>query len=394
MKVWYAPNKFEAYGEPEIQAVTECLRRGWLAGFGPTTQAFEEAIAKEFGKKVGLFVNSGSSANLLAVAALDLPVGSEIITPAATFSTTIAPIVQLGYKPIFCDVILNAYVPSPEQVLEKVTASTRAIMVPNLVGNVMDWKGLKAKLVEMKRQDIILIEDSADTIINCGVTDVATTSFYASHLITAGGSGGMVMFNSDAHLKRATMFRDWGRIGNNSEDLNDRFAHEVDGISYDFKFLYGCLGYNFKSSEMNAAFGMKQLERFDDIRTRRRALVKRYMEKLKDCKIVTLPDDSREPNWLAFPFQTKNRRELCEFLEGEGIQTRVCFAGNVTRHPAYRQFKGDFPNADTIMANGCLVGAHHGMKLEDVDYVCEKIFEFEKNHADKPTPSKKQKFDS
>eukprot|EP01013_Petalomonas_cantuscygni_P005415 TRINITY_DN15_c0_g1_i1.p1 TRINITY_DN15_c0_g1~~TRINITY_DN15_c0_g1_i1.p1 ORF type:complete len:449 (-),score=125.62 TRINITY_DN15_c0_g1_i1:381-1658(-) len=379
MRVWYAPNKFEAYGEDEIQAVTECLRKGWLAGFGPYSEKFERDIAARFGKKFGLFVNSGSSACLLAVAALDIPAGSEVITPACTFSTTVAPVMQLGLVPVFCDVILNAYVPTVDAVIEKITPKTRAIMVPNLIGNLMDWAGLRKRLNDMDRKDIFLIEDSADTINHTPETDVSTTSFYASHLITAGGSGGMVMYNDAAHLKRASMFRDWGRVGNNSEDLSERFAHSVDGIEYDFKFLYGCLGYNFKSSEMNAAFGLKQLERFDDIAKKRRGIAERYITNLKrDGSTVMVPDDSRKPNWLAIPLQHPQRRELLTFLEGRGIQTRVTFAGNVTRHPAYRQYVEDFANADRIMRDGFLLGAHHGMSLEDVDYVTDQIKEWEK----------------
>lgn len=381
MKVWYAPNRFEAYGEPEIQAVVECLRDGWLAGFGPRTIKFEQEIADRFGKKYGLFLNSGSSACLLAIAGLDIPKGAKIITPAATFSTTLAPIVQLGYEPVFCDVKLDAYVPTVEQVMEVLTDDVKAIMIPNLIGNLPDWQGLKDALKAKGRDDVFLIEDSADTINRTVVTDAATTSFYSSHLITAGGSGGMVMFNSEEHIKRATMIRDWGRIGNNSEDLSERFAHSVDGIEYDFKFLYGALGYNFKSSEMNAAFGLKQLEKLDWICSHRRSLVQRYLENLKkNGSTILLPDDSVQPNWLALPLQHPQRRELLTFLEENGIQTRVCFAGNVTRHPAYRQWKKPFAHADKIMRDGFLLGAHHGMKLEDVDYVTDKIKEWEEKH--------------
>ena len=215
-KVWYAPNKLEAYGEEEIKAVEQCLREGWLAGFGPRSIEFEKKIAKEFGKKYGVFVNSGSSACLLAIAALDLPKGSKIITPALTFSTTLAPIIQLGYIPIFIDSDLTSYVPTVEDILNKVTPEVKAIMIPNLIGNKPDWSLLKAGLELMDRTDIIVIEDSADTVTYTKDSDVSTTSFYASHVITAGGMGGMVMFNDEKYVKRALMFRDWGRIGDNS----------------------------------------------------------------------------------------------------------------------------------------------------------------------------------
>ena len=375
-KIWYAPNKFESYGEEEIKAVEQCLRDGWLAGFGPRSIEFEEKIAKAFGKKYGVFVNSGSSACLLAIAALDLPKGCKIITPACTFSTTLAPIIQLGFKPIFCDVELTTYVPSVADIIALVDDEVKAIMVPNLIGNKPNWKLLREELTRINRNDIIIIEDSADTLTYTEETDVSTTSFYASHVITAGGTGGMVMFNDKKYVDRALQYRDWGRMGDNSEIMDDRFNHSVDGIPYDHKFLYDVLGYNMKCSEMSAAFGLVQLERFETFKNIRRDNIKRYLENLKDVKELILPDDSIEPNWLAIPLQTNYRYDLLNFLEDNNIQTRVTFAGNVTRHPAYREFLQPFENADVIMKNGFLLGAHHGMTIEDVDYVCDKIKEF------------------
>ena len=249
-------------------------------------------------------------------------------------------------------------------------------MVPNLIGNKPDWKLLKSELKRIKREDIVVIEDSADTITYTEETNVATTSFYASHIITAGGTGGMVMFNDKKHVDRALQYRDWGRMGDNSEIMDDRFNHSVDGIPYDHKFLYSVLGYNFKSSEMNAAFGLVQLERFKTFEQIRRANVERYLENLKDVKEILLPDDSIKPNWLAIPLQTERRYELLNFLEDNNVQTRVTFAGNVTRHPIYREYLQEFTNSDIIMKNGFLLGAHHGMTIEDVDYVCDKIKEF------------------
>ena len=375
-KVWYAPNGFEAYGEEEINAVETCLRDGWLAGYGKYTIEFENKVASYFGKKYGLFVNSGSSANTLAIESLDLPPHSHIITPACTFSTTLAPILQAGHTPIFCDVVLNAYVPSVEQVFARVTPDTRVIMLPNLIGNTPDWKAIREKLVELGREDIILLEDSADTMTNTPYTDISTTSFYSSHVITACGSGGMVMFNEEKHLKRATMFRDWGRIGNNLEEVSERFNHNVDDIPYDFKFLYGCRGYNFKSSEVNAAFGLVQLNRLEGFLEIRKKNKNRYIENLQSLSSVVLPNDDMNPNWLAFPLLAENRLGLVTFLEQNNIQTRVIFSGNITRHPAYREYLTIYENADKIMKDGILLGCHHGMTLDDVDYVCSKIKEF------------------
>ncbi len=375
-KVWYAPHKFESYGEEEIKAVEEALRSGWLGGQGPKSEEFEKAIAKRFNKKYGVFVNSGSSACLLAIAALDLPKGSKIITPACTFSTTLAPIIQLGYVPVFVDVDLTTYCATVDDIMAVIDDDVKAIMLPNLIGNKPDWEFLKSTLVNAGRDDIYLIEDSADTITKTECTDVATTSFYASHVITAGGVGGMVMFNDQKHVTKCLQYRDWGRLGNDSEIMDDRFTHEVDGIPYDHKFLYSVLGYHMKACEMNAAFGLVQLKRFEKFSQIRRENFERYLENLRGVGDLILPNDSIKPNWLAIPFQTEKRFELLTFLENNNIQTRVTFAGNVTRHPVYREYLQDFDNADTIMKNGFLLGAHHGMTIEDVDYVCDKVKEF------------------
>ena len=375
-KIWYAPNKFESYGEEEIQAVVNCLRDGWIAGFGPKTVEFEEKISKFFGKKYGVFVNSGSSACLLSLACLQLSKGTKVITPSCTFSTTLAPIIQLGLIPVFCDVGLTTYVPHVSEIISLVDDDVKVIMLPNLIGNKPNWKLLKDCLIEIGREDIVLIEDSADTVTQTLESDISTTSFYASHVITAGGSGGMVMFN-DENLKNVCLqYRDWGRMGDNSEIMSDRFNHSVDGIPYDHKFLYSVLGYNFKSSEMNAAFGLVQLEKFKKFEIIRRNNIERYMTNLKDVSEIILPDDTIKPNWLAIPLQTEYRYDLLHFLEENHIQTRVTFAGNVTRHPAYREYLEPFKNADTIMKNGFLLGAHHGMSIDDVDYVTDKIKEF------------------
>jgi CDP-6-deoxy-D-xylo-4-hexulose-3-dehydrase len=371
-KIWYAPNKKEAYTDLEIQAVIDCLNDGWLAGFGPRSIQFEKEVSQLFNKKYGLFVNSGSSAILLGLNALNLEPGSEILTPACTFSTTVAPIIQCNLKPVFCDVEIGTYVPSPKQILEKITDNTKVIMLPNLIGSKPDW----AEIRRLVGPNIILFEDSADTITSTLETDIAITSFYSSHLITACGSGGMVMFNDEKLLKRATMFRDWGRIGDNSEDIKTRFEYNIDGIPYDYKFLYGAVGYNMKSSEVNAAFGLVQISRIEEIREKRKRVFNRYLENLKDVKEIILPINKFNTDYLAIPFMAKDRMSLLTFLEENNIQTRVCFSGNITRHPVYRQYLQEFENSDRIMAEGFLLGAHHGMSLEDCDYVCNKIKEF------------------
>jgi CDP-6-deoxy-D-xylo-4-hexulose-3-dehydrase len=380
-KIWYAPNKSQAYGDDEINAVLKCLKEGWLAGNGPKTEEFENKISNYFGKKYGVFVNSGSSANLLAIECLkkelNLTEETEVITSACTFSTTVSPIVQCGLKPVFCDVELTEFVSNIDTVLKYITKNTRIIMLPNLIGNKPDWKLLKIKLKEAKQKAennnyIYLIEDSCDTMTYTEESDISTTSFYASHLITAGGSGGMIMFNDDKLRKKSLMFRDWGRIGDNSEKVEDRFNFYIDDIPYDWKFLYEVYGYNFKSSEMNAAFGLVQFDKIEHIKQHRRILFERYINKLKDNKLFILPNDKNKSDWLAFPLicLKNNRKDILTYLEQNNIQTRVLFSGNICKHPAYNKFKKSFTNSDIIMAQGFLLGCHHGMTIDDVDRVC------------------------
>lgn len=380
-KIWYAPNKFESYGTDEINAVKECLEAGWLAGDGAKTKEFQEKIAEYCGKKYGLFVNSGSSANLLALCSVktffNLNNDAEVITPACTFSTAVAPIIQVGLTPIFCDVDLNTYIANFNELVSLITLKTKIIMIPNLIGNKFDFKKLREYLKTIKRPDIYIIEDSCDMLTDTSYSDISTTSFYASHIITC-GSGGMMMCNNKKILDIANMYSSWGRIGDNSEEIDDRFNHNIEGIPYDYKFLYGVVGYNFKSSEMNAAFGLVQFEKLEKFKLHRRSLIERYLENLKDNKYIILPDNSQKTDWLAMPLLCNeiDRKNLLTFIEKNNIQTRVCFAGNITKHPAYSFYKKDFKNADYIMANGFLLGAHQGMNLEDVDYVCSVIKNF------------------
>mmetsp|Transcript_78584 Transcript_78584/g.177496 ORF Transcript_78584/g.177496 Transcript_78584/m.177496 type:complete len:437 (+) Transcript_78584:49-1359(+) len=376
-KVWYAPNKFEAYGEEEIQAVTQCLRDGWLAP-GPRTEEFEARVSAIFGKKCGVMVNSGSSGNLIGLAVLGLEKGDHVLTPACTFATTVAPILQLGLEPVFCDVEPNRYVPSIDMILEAITPKTKVILVPNLAGSKINWAELRARAPK----GIWLFEDSCDTMTYTSDSDLAVISFYASHIITAGGLGGLVMFNEDRLRERALMFRDWGRIGNNTEDMSERFGHSVDGIEYDFKFLYGCVGYNMKACEMCAAFGLAQLDKLDKFKDIRKRNINRYVENLRKAGTsYVLPAQHDEFDWLAFPLLYHDRKGVLHFLESKDVQIRVFFAGNVTRHPAYRQYLRAFPGADRVMREGFLIGAHHGLTFEDVDRVCDLLIEYDRKQG-------------
>lgn len=389
-KVWYAPNRMQAYGEEEIQAVTECLRDGWLAP-GPRTAEFERLISERFGKKYGLMVNSGSTANMLAYIAAGIKKGVEVVTPACTFSTTVAPLVQNGAIVKFCDVAENRYVPTVQQVIDAITPNTKFVVIPNLLGNKIEWAELRKQLDAKGRQDIKLIEDSCDTITHTEITDVATCSFYASHIITAGGTGGICMFNDKEQYERALRLRDWGRAGNNSEEFAERFNHGlVDGIQYDWKFFYTELGFNGKACEMNAAFGLAQIKKLPKFEQIRRDLFNNYVNILKADPIAAkyykfpVPTDDNIL-WLAFPLACEHRAELLEYLENNEVQTRVTMAGNIMRHPIYRdcfpeESQKPFPVSDKVMKEGFLIGCHHGMKLTDVQRVCNTLIEFAKTH--------------
>mmetsp|Transcript_109543 Transcript_109543/g.194267 ORF Transcript_109543/g.194267 Transcript_109543/m.194267 type:complete len:784 (+) Transcript_109543:98-2449(+) len=381
-KVWYAPHKFQAYGEEEISEVTQSLRDGWLAP-GPRTEEFEKRVADLFGKRYAVMVNSGSSGNMIGLAALGMEPGDEVVTPACTFSTVIAPLEQLRLKPVFVDVEPGRYVPSIEAVLAAISPRTKCIMLPNLIGSKPDWAELRRRVP----RHIWLFEDSCDTITHTPESDLSVISFYASHIITAGGLGGCVMFNDEALRNKALMFRDWGRIGNNSEDVSERFAHEVDGIEYDFKFLYGCQGFNMKACEMNAAFGLAQLRKLDTFKAIRKRNISRYVETLRAAGTrYVLPARHDEMDWLALPLMHRDRKAVLRYLEANDVQIRVCFAGNVTRHPAFRHYLQAFPVADRIMAEGFLIGGHHGLTLDDVDRVCKLLIEFDRSGATAEPP--------
>jgi CDP-6-deoxy-D-xylo-4-hexulose-3-dehydrase len=315
---------------------------------------------------------------MIGLACLGLERGDEIVTPACTFSTAVAPMEQLQLTPVFCDVTPDRFVPEVDEILSRITPRTKCVFIPNLAGSKIDWAELRARIPK----GIYLFEDSCDSITCTPESDVSVISFYASHIITAGGLGGVVMFNDPKLRDRALMYRDWGRIGNNSEDMSERFGHEVDGIEYDFKFLYGCIGYNMKASEMNAAFGLAQLDklqRFRDIRARN---INRYVENLQKAGTrYALPQRPDEFDWLAFPLLYHDRKGVLQYLESNNVQIRVFFAGNITRHPAYRHYLQAFPGADRVMKEGFLIGAHHGLELEDVDYVCELLIEYDQKNG-------------
>ena len=387
MRVYYAE---AVYGEEEIEAVTEVLRDKSLTLMdGPSVKKFEDLVSDAFGKKNGLMVNSGSSANTLAIASLGLQAGDEVITPALTFSTTVAPLIQQGLIPAFVDVEPDSYVIDPEQIERMITPKTRALMIPNLIGNLADWSRLK-EIAD--KHNLRTIEDSADTIGNLykgqptgELSDISTTSFYASHVMTGAGFGGMVCFNDDDIYSKAKQLRGWGRqssLVGESEAIEDRFGVEVDGIEYDSKFVFGDIGYNFLPSEISAAFGLVQLDRLEDYGSRRQknfAAMRGFFADYEKWFILPRQQPETRTNWLAVPLIVRpdapfTRRELQIHFETNNVQTRTVFTGNILRQPGFAniEHKADpagYPNSDLVMQGGILLGCHQGMDAAQMDYV-------------------------
>ena len=393
-KIFYAK---AVYGQKEINAAINVLKNKPLSLMdGENVKKLESIVAKIFGKKFALMVNSGSSANLLALASLNLKRGSEIITPTLTFSTTIAPIYQLGCIPKFIDVEKNKYVANLDQIKKAINNKTKAIFIPNLLGNIPDWSKIKNFC---KNKKIFLIEDSADTIgykINEKTTgslsDVVTTSFYASHIVTGAGFGGMVCFNNKKLYEKAKLLRAWGRssaLYNENENIKDRFNKEKLNFSYDKKYIFLEFGYNFIPSEISAAFAIEQIKKLEKNflkRNKNFAILSTFLKKYS--KFIELPKQEINVKtcWLAYPFIIKpnkffKRNELQIYLEKNNIQTRVIFSGNILKQPLmknkkYLKTKDCDIESEYIMNNGILIGCHHGMGLNEIKFICNKIDQF------------------
>ena len=391
MKIYYGK---AVYGKEEIKASLNVLKQKSLSLIdGISVKKLENKIAKTFGKKYGLMVNSGSSANLLAFASLKLKKGSEVITPTLTFSTTVAPIYQLGLIPHFIDVDKNNFVANIDQIKKAINKNTKAIIIPNLLGNVPDWK----KIYKIsKKYNLKIIEDSADTIgyklyqSNFGkFSDITTNSMYASHIITGAGFGGMVCFNDKKLYEQAKLLRGWGRssaIFNESEGIEKRFSTKVDGIPYDGKYIFEDLGYNFLPSEISAAFALEQLKKLPNnikIRIKHFERLKNFF--IKYPNLFHIPEQLKglKTPWLAYPIIIKdelkiNRQKLQIFLEKKGIQTRTIFTGNILRQPImkkkiFKKVKNAEINSNFIMKNGILIGCHHGLKESDINFMIKYL---------------------
>ena len=386
-KIYYGK---AVYNNKEINAVIKVLKKNSLNLIdGPSVKLLEKKVARIFGKKFGLMVNSGSSANLLALSSLNIKKGSEIITPSLTFSTTIAPIYQLGLIANFIDVEKNTFIANINQIEKKINNKTAAILIPNLLGNIPDWKKIKEIANKYK---LYLIEDSADTIgyslnkKNTGkLSDIVTTSFYASHVVTGAGFGGMVCFNNENFYNEAKLLRGWGRssaIFNESEKITKRFSVKISGIDYDKKYIFSKMGYNFLPSEISAAFAIEQLKKLKlNIKKRISNFnnLRNFFIKFPELLEMPILNKNIYTGWLAFPMIIKNnkffnRTMLQIYFERQNIQTRTIFTGNILKQPVMKKvnYKSNPQSSiisTNIMKNGVLLGCHQGMKKTEINYI-------------------------
>lgn len=390
------PYGYSMHGQEEIDAVVEVLKGN--TAVGDKTDLFEKKIAKMFGKKYGVMVNSGSSANLLAFEILNLPKGSEVITPVLSFSTVVGPVVQKGLVPVFVDVDPSTYVVNIEQVKKAITKKTKAMMIPSLMGNIPNLKALSDIA---KQNNIYLIEDSCDTLGGTfdkkptgSYSDISITSFYGSHVINGAGGGGIIMVDNEEWFLRLKVLRGWGRQSSlygekkNSELLKNRFNYELNGIPYDNKFIFSEIGYNFLPLEISAAFALVQLKRLPGFIKKRRANFTDLLKFFAKKDFFILPEQTPKTTtaWLAFPLIIKpgapfTRLELVTFLEGQNIQTRPVFTGNILMQPGFKKIKHrkvekTFPNTDLVMKNGFVVACHQGLEADQISYLKSTFDEF------------------
>lgn len=391
-KISYAKT---VYGAEEIEAVNKCLNES--TQMGNYSRKFEKSVASLFSKKHCLYVNSGSSALYIGIESLNLPEGSEVITPALTFSTTVGCLVKNNLKPVFVDIEPLTFNIDAAKIEEVISSKTVAILAPNLMGNICDWDIIKDIA---DKYNLLVIEDSADTIggklndkSSGFYTDMSITSFYGSHIINCAGNGGALALNDDSALEKAKLLRSWGRSSSlfdeNSESIENRFNVNLDGIEYDAKFVFETVGYNLEGSEIGAAFGLEQIKKLPaNIKTRQANfnIQKNFFDTFENFFDTPAENPKCETAWLAFPVIIKEdapfkRRDFQIYLEERDIQTRVVFTGNVTRQPMCKNIQkrispSGLINSDNVMERGVLLPVHHGMTAKMFERFQSTITDF------------------
>lgn len=388
------PDPGAVHDEREIEAVVEVLRTSNL-NLGPKVADCEAAVAALLAKHHGVMVNSGSSALKLAVELLALEPGDEIVTAAVTFGTDIAPIVQAGLVPVFVDVDPSTYQADATRIEEMVGPRTKAILMPNLVGNCPDWDAVRAIA---DAHGLLVIEDSCDVLDSWQRgrrtgerADISVTSFARGHAITAAGNGGMVAVNDDDQLDRCLMLRRWGRrsetyLFGSRKGQTDRHGPLADGTPYDLTFQFEMVGYNFEPSEIGAAYALVQLDKLADYNGRRQHNWNRLHELMAEHEELlerpgTEPDT--QTTWMRYPFLLRegvDRAALQRALVDRGISSFMVWSGNILRHPAYanierREPADGLPHADAITERALSLPAHHALSSDDLGYMVEVVGE-------------------
>jgi CDP-6-deoxy-D-xylo-4-hexulose-3-dehydrase len=381
------------HDEREIEAVVEVLRGGPQAlRIGKAVRAFEQGVAELFGKQRGIMCNSGSSALYLAVELLDLAPGDEVITPALTFSTDIAPLVRGGLVPVFVDVEPDTYNVDVAAIEPMIGPRTKAILVPNLIGNVPDWDRIRAIA---DAHDLLVIEDSCDALGSnlrgspTGTrSDISVTSFALSHIITAAGTGGMVCVDDPQLADRCLLLRRWGRrsevqIYGSTKGVDRRFFSSIDGdLEYDNLFIFDEVGWNFEPSELSAAFGLVQLEKLPANLAGRKRNFARLCEQFgsrPDVFVLPRTTADADTAWHMFPVLIRpeagvERSAFQAHMVAHGVDTRLVWTGNARRQPAFRSIEcrepgAGLPNTDRVMEQGLILPSNHSLSDEDVDYI-------------------------
>ncbi len=404
------PYARRVYGNEEMVNLVDASLEFWLTS-GRYTDEFEKKFAEYLGVKFCSLVNSGSSANLGAFMALTSPLlkdrrirrGDEVITVAAGFPTTVAPVIQYGAIPVFVDVTIPQYNIDVSKLEDAYSPKTKAVMIAHTLGNPFDLKAVKDFC---DRHNLWLIEDNCDALgskytidgqekFTGTIGDIGTSSFYPPHHMTM-GEGGAIYTNNPLLNKCIRSMRDWGRDCVCPSGMDNFCGHRFDGqygelpFGYDHKYVYSHFGYNLKATDLQAAVGCAQIVKFPSFVERRRHNFDRLYNGLKDCEdklILPVPAENSRPSWFGFMMTVKegiDRTKVVRYIEDHGVQTRNLFAGNLTKHPCFDEMRqsgegyrvvGELTNTDRIMKDTFWIGVYPGMTDEMIDYMIKTIKE-------------------
>lgn len=404
------PYASRVYDSEEMLNLVDSALEFWLTA-GRFTERFEKEFADFLQVRYCSLVNSGSSANLLAFMALTSPLlkerrirrGDEVITVAAGFPTTVTPMIQYGAVPVFVDIKIPGYNINPAMLEEAFSEKTKAVMIAHTLGNPFNLKEVKAFC---DKHDLWLVEDNCDALGSIyeidgkerytgTIGDIGTSSFYPPHHMTMGEGGAVYTDNPLLH-RIIRSFRDWGRDCMCPSGHDNLCGHRFDRqygelpLGYDHKYVYSHFGYNLKATDMQAAIGCAQLEKFPEFVKRRIHNFERLKAALKpieDKVILPVAEKDSKPSWFGFLITCKadvQRSKVVPYIESKGVQTRMLFAGNLTKHPCFDEMRangtgyrvvGELENTDYVMNNSFWVGVYPGMTDEMIDYMAKIIIE-------------------